>query len=270
MHKDENSNADETQLLASLPPQLREQIQKIPLDWCRKILISNALKGEEIPFPWLKPIEYSYRPRSYWEEENLLQLIANIKGAERKKDARRLLKQGRLDEAYDFILRDTLDEHLRGFLGSLHPTLLGGEFLPDYKPQEIEIARITMDSTTQDVISIRASPGTLEQPIIYRVFDEYGSHFNFEPQFSQLPLTLEELIRLIDTSSGTMGGIGLDIIQTNLDCSEDPPETYANFLDFSSEFYAGLDRHYWFAVRRWVDENSKPPRPPKTIGEKLP
>jgi len=159
---------------------------------------------------------------------------------------------------------------LRGFLGSLHPTLLGGEFLPDYDPEEIEIARITMDSTTQEVITIRASPGTVERPIIYQVFNEYETHYNFEPQFSQLPLTLEELIRLIDTSKGDMGGIGLDIIQTNLDCNGRRPEYYANFLHFSSEFYPGLDRHYWFAVERWIEENSKPPRPPKTIGEKLP
>jgi hypothetical protein len=102
-----------------------------------------------------------------WAQKNLLQLIANIKGSARKKDARRLLKPGRLDEAFDFILRDTLDDHQRGFWGSLHPTLVGGEFLPDYKPQEIEIARITMDSTTQDVVRIRASPGTVEQPMAF-------------------------------------------------------------------------------------------------------
>src|SRR5438128_2251475 len=110
----QNSKTVASQVLASVPSHLAEQIQKLPLDWCREILIAKALKAEQISGSLLNPIDYAYRPRSYWSNDNLLQLIANIKGAARKKAAHCLLKQGRLEEAYDFILRDSLDDRLRG------------------------------------------------------------------------------------------------------------------------------------------------------------
>lgn len=37
-----------------------------------------------------------------------------------------------------------------------HPSFVGGEYLPDYKANEVQIARIELQSTTTDVISIRA------------------------------------------------------------------------------------------------------------------
>jgi hypothetical protein len=43
-------------------------------------------------------------------------------------------------------------------LGQIHPTFMGGEYLPNYCRQEVEIARIALASTTSDVISLRASP----------------------------------------------------------------------------------------------------------------
>jgi hypothetical protein len=48
---------------------------------------------------------------------------------------------------------------------------MGGEYLPDRRDTEVEIARINIDSTTSDVTSAYARPG--KDRIDYRVVDEY-------------------------------------------------------------------------------------------------
>ena len=243
-------------LPARIPIKVRRAIIKWSVKWQRHILLIRALAGEEIPDWVLKPINYSFRPVSYWRAEDLYQLVANIKGAERKKEARRLLAAGRLDEADEFILADTLSDRDRTLVGQVHPALMGGEYLPDYVASEVEIARVTMASTTQDVISIRAHPQ--QGRIGFRVVDEYNSTCAIRPAFAKRPLSLRQLARLIDTGKrDEMGPIGLGILQTNLECSELPAESFAEFLEFSSEFYPALSVHYWFATQRWVDQNRR-------------
>src|SRR5262245_38812973 len=78
--------------LARIPRELSESISRIPYFWQRKILISKARSGEKISDRLLQPIDYSYRPASYWVAEGLCQLVANIKGAERKKKALQLVE----------------------------------------------------------------------------------------------------------------------------------------------------------------------------------
>ena len=48
---------------------------------------------------------------------------------------------------------------------------MGGEYLPDRRDTEVEIARLNIDSTTSDVTSVYARPG--KDRINYRVVDEY-------------------------------------------------------------------------------------------------
>lgn len=130
--------------------------------------------------------------------------------------------------------------------------IAGGLCLPDLGLHETEIARLTIESTLRDVISIRARPGTPEHPILYRVADEYETEFKISPEWSESPFSLRELVGLIDTASSDRGGAGLDIIDSNLEGGADSPETSENFLEYSSDFYPGLDAHYWFAVQEWL------------------
>ncbi len=204
----------------------------------------------------LQPIDYDYRPASYWNLQNLGQVVANIKGAARKKTALRLIDEALLDEAGAVTLTDTLSEEERDLAGKVHPALMGGEYLPAYEASEVEIARITMASITQDVISIRAYP--TQGRIGYRVVDEYNSETRVKPEHSKRPLSLRQLIRLIDTAeSNELGPIGLGIIQIQFDCTEESAESFADFMQFTSEFYPDLTRHYWLATRRWVEQNRK-------------
>jgi len=102
-------------------------------------------------------IDYDYRPESYWEEEDVLTtLLRNVKGTQRRRMIRDYYEEGRIEELEEELARDTLTEESRDALGKIHPVFMGGEYLPDYLPGEVEIARIELRSTTADVISIRA------------------------------------------------------------------------------------------------------------------
>ena len=70
---------------------------------------------------------------------------------------------------------------------------MGGEYLPDLAADEVEIARITIASVTQDVTSVYARRG--RHRIHYRVVDDYAGE-TLAPKrtrTSRQPLTLGEL-----------------------------------------------------------------------------
>src|SRR5262249_39344152 len=82
-------------------------------------------------------------------------------------------------------------------LGRIDLTFMGGEFLPDVGTNEVEVARILFDSAAQDAISVRATRS--DGAIHYRVVDEYQRTLRCTPSTSTKPLTLGELVTLIDT-----------------------------------------------------------------------
>jgi hypothetical protein len=51
---------------------------------------------------------------------------------------------------------ESLSNGAREFRGRVHPSLMSGEYLPDYEGDEVEIARVALASVMGDVISIRA------------------------------------------------------------------------------------------------------------------
>ncbi len=210
-----------------------------------------------------------YRPESYFEPSKVeLTALSRIKGEKRRRIAKDLA-EGRNPEDLDYLesmalamLQDSLaseelDEQKRDALGKLHPSFMGGEFLPSLPREEVEIARIALESTTADVISVRARAG--DGKIRYSVVDEYESDFNVDPQESDLPLTMEELVRLIDRA-----GIGLSVEEDgeanltdsfrdmNLSGVGDPAELI-DFVTVSSEFYPQLEGYYRERALAWAD-----------------
>jgi hypothetical protein len=145
---------------------------------------------------------------------------------------------------------------------------MGGEYLPGYRPNEVEIARIELESTTADVISVRARlVGRKDPRIEYRVVDEYLSEFVFKPRNSTRPLALGQLIDSLD-SVESLGGGELDVPdpawlrhgwvlvfnETNRACSDTGDSVeYRDFTSISSEFYPDLARHYRRVIDRWVN-----------------
>ena len=66
--------------------------------------------------------------------------------------------------------------------GRLHPSNMGGEYLPLLRKGEVEIARISLQSVTADQISIRAR--RLSKRIGYRIVDEYEMGYVCRPASS--------------------------------------------------------------------------------------
>lgn len=156
-------------------------------------------------YPFDSKYDFAYRPATYWPdlptEESVL---AQVKGTVRRDVARSLLEEPddtAPDGVGDFPLAPDLGS-LEELWGSFHPSHLGGEFLPDLDDSEVAIARVELDSVTGDSYEVRARRAS-DGRIHYRVVDEYwddGSRFDVEPEASDEPLTLGQLIELIDTA----------------------------------------------------------------------
>jgi len=117
-------------------------------------------------------------------------LLATIKGAERKAALKKLIDDGQSDRIPDFLTRSALTEEERRAIGRIHPAFMGGEYLPNLSGREVEIARITIASVTQDVTSVYARLG--KNRIYYRVVYEYEGKTLTEKRTrtSKRPLTL--------------------------------------------------------------------------------
>ena len=73
--------------------------------------------------------------------------------------------EGRSDQLDPTLLADRLEPEDRDGLGRIHPSFMGGEYLPRYEGSEAEIARIELASTTSDVISVGAPASRFPDPL---------------------------------------------------------------------------------------------------------
>jgi hypothetical protein len=139
----------------------------------------------------------AFRPATYWPESTGTKaFVGRIKGTTRRRLAHEAITGG-LSGAPDLIFDASLDDRARAALGRVHPTLMGGEYLPDLAPGEVEIARIELASTTADVIAVFARREG--DHIRYRLVDEYQDLlYDFSPERSDEPLSLGELVGLLD------------------------------------------------------------------------
>jgi hypothetical protein len=129
---------------------------------------------------------------------------------------------------------------------------LGREFLPTPERDDVEIALISLASVTGDLISIRARPS--DTRIVYRIEDEYGTNFRFYPNHSAQPLSLGELIAMIDHATGHLGGNRQGLTSAyrdyNLDGSD--AEDLVDFVTVTSDFYPALQAYYEDQARAWL------------------
>tara|TARA_Y100001934_G_scaffold86645_1_gene107656 strand:+ start:295 stop:942 length:648 start_codon:yes stop_codon:yes gene_type:complete len=204
-------------------------------------------------------IKYSFRPKSYWGEDNVLQaLLRDVKGAERRKMIKAYYDEGNFQELEEAFTKASLSDEERFRLASIHPTFMGGEYLPDCEAGETEIARITLRSTTQDVISIRAKK---EDGLLwYSVADEYDQNeYSLLPICSKKPFSLKEVIELLDSSSqggGYSGGLSLSYNNSNAEAGMDR-QSLEDFTTISSEIYPQLEKHYDRVFADWVAEEQE-------------
>jgi hypothetical protein len=195
-------------------------------------------------------IDLDYRPASYfWAAERGITLLSDIKGAERRKLYARALEAGQGAAVPGELFADALTEEDRQGLGRIHPAFMGGEYLPDRSQQEVEIARITIASTTQDVTCVYARQ--VGERIHYRVVDEYEGMTLDEPvtRTSTRPLKLKELVAFFLKSWNLIG-----CLDVNFEGHGHHRDDVQGFIvDASSSFYAEFDDLVRARVDEWLD-----------------
>jgi hypothetical protein len=206
------------------------------------------------PLPEVPGIDLLFRPPTYFGPLPLeTHLLAHVTGHERRELLRAALATGR-DRAPSDLLVSTLADDVREAIGRLHPALMGGEYLPPFLENEIEIARISLESTTADQISVRAQ--RISGCIAYRIVDEYpenGPSYECHPDRSQSTLTLAELVLMIDSGLPD-GGAALSHLFSNCEYCFHPREL-RNFVRVHSEFYPQLEAYYDHRIGAWFAEN---------------
>ncbi len=192
-----------------------------------------------------------FRPLSYWGiDERNRHLGASVKGELRRQVAKELAARGILDPV---ISQESLALEERDAAGRVHPWFMGGEYLPDSLPSEVEIARVTLNSTLLDVISVRAR--RTGKRIAYRIVDEHEDltdDYRVVPKTSSRPLTFAQLVRMIDRAQ-EYGLVGTARYFNYYWGDADPEQLY-DFATVSSEFYDELGSWYHEANEQWLAE----------------
>jgi hypothetical protein len=205
-------------------------------------------------------IELNFRPKCYfWPLDLRTHVVSSVKGAARRTYVERMFADGREGELPEHVIQSSLEPELRQAVGALHPSFMGGEYLPDRQETEVEIARITIASTTQDVTCVYAR--RTKDCIHYRTVDEYdgGTLGEKTTRTSTLPLTLTELADFFLASWDLLA-----VLDMNFEDDRYSPENVLAFFDGSSEFYPDFGKLIAQRVKVWlrkkrtkIDEDSK-------------
>jgi hypothetical protein len=193
-------------------------------------------------------IDGSYRPANYfWAYDRGIRLASNIRGAERKALYERLLREGDSGACDELLTQSTFTAEQRR-KANTHPAFMGGEYLPDCEANEVEIARITIASTTQDVTCVYAK--RVPNGMVYRVVDEYeGMTLDDDtmPQTAQ-PMTLSELVEFFMTAWDLRLVLDANFVENGY------PRSHARgfILDASSSFYAQFGDAIDNQIEKWI------------------
>jgi hypothetical protein len=204
-------------------------------------------------------IDLDIRPESYWERPGRKR--ANVKGHLRRRLIAASEAAGNTEPVPPEVHEESISEAAMRLLQRMHPSYRGGEDLPDYLQAEVEIARLAYTRTVHcEVTSIRARREG--NRIKYRIADEYGTDITCAREESDRPLSLRELIEVIDTSStGDWTGLYFGDFEWRLSNGECSPDDLAGFIEVSSTFYPTIGTYYEGAFKVWcevkMDERAK-------------
>ena len=179
-------------------------------------------------------INPDFRPKTYFRPERLEKyLLLKVKGAVLRKKLKALFDSGRHEEARHLVSDAAFSPEDCQVLESVHPMFMGGNYLPDTETNEVEIARISIQSTTFDVTSVyaRAEDGLIH----YRVVDEYGGDTLHRPSeaTTRAPMTLGEFTDFFLTAWPL-----IEVLEMNF---EDDLNGALGFFSVDSDFYPELD-----------------------------
>lgn len=140
----------------------------------------------------------------------------------------------------------------------LHSQIRSGEDLPDFLETEVEITRLRLGQTVhEEVTSIRAR--RVGSRIVYRIVDElveeWGGEIKVRPRSSSHPLTLRQLIRLIDTAEipdEDRIGLVIPTWELRLSMVGKDPQSLRDWVVISSVFYPQLKIYYDRVFLQWA------------------
>lgn len=131
-------------------------------------------------------IDLDYRPAGYFRPQPLEgYVLSRVKGALVKARLRELLASNEHDEVARLLREHGVSEEACRALGSVHPLLMGGNYLPGSDSAELEIARIFIRSTTGDVTAVYAH-GRPANPLphggrVWRRYARWQNHLRVDP-----------------------------------------------------------------------------------------
>ena len=203
--------------------------------------------------------DLSFRPATYWPEAlDQEQLLARIAGQVRREIVREALANGDIATVDPILADEVLDDNDRRSWGLVHPALMGGEYLPTLAAEDVEIARISLRSTLGDQISIRAAQA--DEKIRYSVCDEYETEYELAFSESELPLTLSQLIELIDGSKHPEeqepGGLLVCHWENMLEW-DNSLDAAVDFASIESAWYPELAAYYEQVAADWCEAKRK-------------
>jgi hypothetical protein len=205
--------------------------------------------------------DIDFRPESYWDDADpVAAILRNIKGERRRQIVADALQCGD-EDIPDELVTSALPDDDRTQWGLAHPTFMGGEYLPNLARGATEIARIVLQSTLMDIFSLRArrvARGKHAGRLHFDLMDEYQSRYRLSPRHADGPLSLGEVIRLVDTARGN----GEEYIHSNYvlnfcewqwdrDRSAESAYDATRFVSVHSSVYPDLGRYYEALKREW-------------------
>jgi hypothetical protein len=200
----------------------------------------------------------SFRPKSYWKHSDPLQaILSGISGTARRQMITDFWNAGKFDQLEPGLLEDELDEGTRQRLGAFHPFFMGGEYLPPRLPGEVAIVTIQLESTTYDVIELRARPLS-DGKIGLRWVDEYETEFEAPAEAIDRPFSFKELIAFIEATGLEMDE-NLPLAYTAMNCNcgaycADDVDGFREFTRLSSDFYPDLADWAQGCIDDWLDD----------------
>jgi hypothetical protein len=209
-------------------------------------------------------IDLSFRPDTYWPDSlTPEQLLSRIRGKRRQDIARELYKEFGFTALNEFLVREGLSEEDRTAWGAAGPWCMGGEYLPELEEGEVEIARISLASTTSDQVSVRARQNG--ERIRYRIVGEYEEEESMRQQLpfdvTDQPLSLGELMDMVQGAKTSDSTCPVGIFSSSwimmLEFAEGPEEI-AGFLSVSSAFYPQIEACYDALAEQWLEEHMDP------------
>ena len=206
----------------------------------------------------MKEFNLDYRPPFYFGPQDLKDFYnSRTLGQIRRNIISETIDKSNISASFR---ENSLDQNLRDALGQIHPSMMGGEYLPQYLRSEIELCRVILDSTTMDVTSLRVRKQ--KHRYVYRLVDEYSNKFILTKKTSTKPLSMREVTQILDTSREVLYDTGEEMEYVGLikpvieymkqdGCKK---EESIDFVTVESTFYPELFAYYEQRKEIWFDE----------------